>query len=181
MIVLNGPTLPDSSRSRSRSAEAQSTASRCFLDKNWYRGFFTSCLPIADIYRCKLSAIAETITGNGGHSAKVVPSVAFQTGLIGDAGGFGRVFFGIAGFLAVVFLPDPPDGSDGEESTVLTKRTSISSRIVLIEPAGLVGLIGRAGTLWWRSLGDCIGFSGGYTPGFTLIRYSSTNTTATSF
>jgi hypothetical protein len=50
---------------------------------------------------------------------------AFQAGLIGDAGGFGRDFFGIAGFLPVVFLPDPGEGGDGEESTVFVNLTDL--------------------------------------------------------
>jgi len=70
---------------------------------------------------------------------KFVARVVFHTGLIGDAGRLGRVFFGTGGFLLVVFLPDPLDRGDGEESTVLTKRTSISSRIIGISTVCLIG------------------------------------------
>jgi len=44
-----------------------------------------------------------------GTFGKSHPRVAFQTGLMGDAGGFGRVCFGPVAFLGVVFLPDPLD------------------------------------------------------------------------
>jgi hypothetical protein len=66
---------------------------------------------------------------------------------MGDAGGFGRVFRGIADFLTVVFLPDPFDRGDGEESTMLTNRTFINSRIVSMRPTGLTGFTGFAGAL----------------------------------
>jgi hypothetical protein len=71
-----------------------------------------------------LTMIPRDVTGV--HFAKVVPRDVFQAGLMGDAGGFGRVFFGIAVFLAVVFLPDPLDGGDGEESSVCTNLTTVS-------------------------------------------------------
>jgi len=84
---------------------------------------------------------------------------------MGEAGGFGRAFFETADFLAVVFLPDPSDRVDGEESTVLTKRTSINSRIIGIST---VCLIGAAAGLPWRSRRFCGGLAGGWIPGFTL-------------
>ena len=55
--------------------------------------------------------------------------VAFQAGVIGDAAGFGRVFLGIAGFLVVVFLPDPEKGGDGEESSMRTNLATTLSRL----------------------------------------------------
>lgn len=94
----------------------------------------------------------------GGSRANIGPKAAFQAGLIGDAGGFGRNFFGTACFLIVVFLPDPLDRGDGEESTVLTKRTSINSRIIGI---ATVCLIGAAAGSRWMSRRFCGGFSGG--------------------
>jgi hypothetical protein len=62
----------------------------------------------------------------GVHFAKIVPRVGFQAGLTGDAGRFGRVFFGIAGFLTVVFLPNCGDCIDGEESSVWTNLPYIN-------------------------------------------------------
>jgi hypothetical protein len=112
----------------------------------------------------------------GVHFAKVVPSVVIQTGGMGDAGGFARVFFGIAGFLAVVFLPVFADPIDGEESSVCTNLTSINSRIVAIEPAGFTGFIDLTGGFACKSRGLDGIFTGGSIPGFTLIRYSSMKT-----
>ena len=57
-----------------------------------------------------------------------------QAGLVGDAGSFGRLFFGRTAPFLVVGLLFFVDGGDGEESTVFVSLTSISSRIVAIGP-----------------------------------------------
>ena len=55
----------------------------------------------------------------------LVPTDASQTGLIGDAVGFGLVSLGIGDFLAVVCLPVLEDRGDGEESTVWTNPATL--------------------------------------------------------
>jgi hypothetical protein len=77
---------------------------------------------------------------------------------MGDAGGFGRFFFGRTADFAVVGLLFFVDGGDGEESTVLVNLTSMSSRIVAIGPVWFAGLLAR---LPWRSCRFCGGFGGG--------------------
>jgi hypothetical protein len=77
---------------------------------------------------------------------------------MGDAGGFGRSFFGRTAAFPVVGLLFLANGGDGEESTVLTNLTSISSRIVAIGPVCFAGV---AVGLLWRSCRFCGGFGGG--------------------
>ena len=77
---------------------------------------------------------------------------------MGDAGSFGRFFFGRTAAFPVAGLLFLADGGDGEESTVLVNLTSISSRIVAIDPVSLAGL---AAGLPWRSCRFCGGFGGG--------------------
>src|ERR1019366_920482 len=69
-----------------------------------------------------------------GHWANIVPRVAFQAGLMGDAGSFERILFGRTPAFPVVGLLFLVDGGDGEEPTLLMNLTSISSRIVAIGP-----------------------------------------------
>jgi hypothetical protein len=59
---------------------------------------------------------------------------------MGDAGGFGRLFFGRTATFLVVGLLLLVEGGDGEESTVFVNLTSMSSRIVAIGPVCLAGL-----------------------------------------
>lgn len=73
---------------------------------------------------------------------------------MGDAGDFGRIFFGRKADFPVVGLLFFADGGDGEESTVFVNLTSMSSRIVAIGPVCLAGLP-------WRSCRFCGGFGGG--------------------
>src|SRR6185369_5766811 len=82
----------------------------------------------------------------------------FYPGLIGDAGGFGRIFRGRRDVFVVVRLAFFREGNDGEESSVWTNFTSINSRRVASASPSLTG----------DSLKR--------TPDRTLIRYSSTNT-----
>jgi hypothetical protein len=77
---------------------------------------------------------------------------------MGDAGGFDRVFFGRTAAFLVVGLLFLVDGGDGEESTAFVNLTSINSRIVAMEAAGLAGV---AAALPWRSCRFCGGFGGG--------------------
>lgn len=115
-------------------------------------------------------------TLSGVHFAIVVPSVAFHTGRVGDAGGLGLVLRGIARFFGVVFFPTLGDRIDGEESSVWTNLTSINSRIVAIRPTGFTGLSGLTGVFACKSRGLDAIFAGGSIPGLTLIRYSSMKT-----
>lgn len=55
---------------------------------------------------------------------------------MGDAGGVGLIFLGIAGFLGIVDLGGLRDGVAGDESTLWMNFTSINSRIVSIDPPG---------------------------------------------
>ena len=82
----------------------------------------------------------------------------FQAGLMGDAGSFERILFGRTAAFPVVGLLFLVDGGDGEESTLLTNLTSMSSRIVAIGPVWFAGLLAR---LPWRSCRFCGGFGGG--------------------
>jgi hypothetical protein len=51
---------------------------------------------------------------------KIHPRVDFQTGEIGDRGGFGLTFRGATDFLVVVRLAFLVDDGDDEESTLLS-------------------------------------------------------------
>jgi hypothetical protein len=166
--VSHAKTLHSSQVRVPRPASPSVTGSICYFRE--FHAFF----------RCDqvllLAQTNQSRTPLGVHFAKLVLSVAFQAGRIGDAGGFGLVFFGIPGFLAVVFLPVLGDCIDGEESSVCTNFTSISSRIVAIEPVGFTGFSGLTGCFACKSRGLDGILTGGSMPGFTLIRYSSMNT-----
>ena len=82
------------------------------------------------------------------------PQGRFQAGLLGDAGSFGRIFLGRSADFPVVGLLFLVEGGDGEESTVFTNLTSMSSRIVAIGPVCFA-------VLRWRSCRFCGGFGGG--------------------
>ncbi len=80
---------------------------------------------------------------------------------MGDRGGFAPGFRDLSLDFAVVLLPDLEDGDDGEESSVCTNRTSISSRSVPIGPASVFVVACFSGGFACRSRGDFGGVAGG--------------------
>ena len=78
--------------------------------------------PAAVRVECRKSRLGRETTN------KSRPQGRFSSGLDRDAEGFGRVFRGITEFLAVVFLPNPMDRGDGEESSVCTNQAITLSR-----------------------------------------------------